>query len=77
LPEFYGQGYALEAATRIIDECKRSGHEIILATVLPTNSRSVTLLEKLGFRHESDIVAIDERLNVFSLNIHRAKVKPH
>jgi RimJ/RimL family protein N-acetyltransferase len=69
LPQFYGNGYAFEAATRFIDECKRVGHETILATVLPTNSRSIALLEKLGFRHDSDIVANDERMNVFSLTI--------
>lgn len=67
LPEFYGRGYASEAAKEIINVYKKLGHETILATVMPTNAKSIQLLAKLGFTLERDLVVDQERLLLFKL----------
>jgi [ribosomal protein S5]-alanine N-acetyltransferase len=65
LPEFYGCGYAMEAATRVLEECKRAGHQTILATALPSNESSIRLLTKLGFTHERDMMNNDVSVKLF------------
>jgi RimJ/RimL family protein N-acetyltransferase len=50
LPEFWGKGYALEAAEAVLSHAwKRLGLARVLATVTPTNDPSIRLLRKLGF----------------------------
>jgi RimJ/RimL family protein N-acetyltransferase len=50
LPEFWGQGYALEAAAAMLDFGRRQlGLLRASAIVAPDNARSIALLEKLGF----------------------------
>ena len=53
LPEFWGQGYALEAATAML-EYGHYSHELtrILAIVSPGNERSIRVLERCGMRYE-------------------------
>lgn len=56
LPEFRGQGFAIEATramlahTRQIPEIQR-----VVAIVSPDNARSISLLEKLGFRRDREV----------------------
>ena len=53
LPEFWGQGYAFEAAAAVLDLAHtRLGLRRVLATVRPGNQSSIKLLEKLGLRYE-------------------------
>lgn len=53
LPEFWGQGYAFEAAAAVLDLAHtRLGMRRVLATVRPGNQSSIKLLEKLGLRYE-------------------------
>jgi RimJ/RimL family protein N-acetyltransferase len=53
LPEFCGQGLALEAASAVLAHARtRFGLERIVAIVKPANTRSVRLLQKLGFVYE-------------------------
>lgn len=53
LPEFTSQGYALEAARATVDWAVTNlGLKRLLAIVNPTNSRSIALLRKLGFRNQ-------------------------
>ncbi|NUO71894.1 MAG: GNAT family N-acetyltransferase [Frateuria sp.] len=56
LPEYTGQGYALEA-TRAIMEHVRSlpGVRRVLAIVNPDNARSIGLLGKLGFEPDGTV----------------------
>ena len=50
LPEFWGKGYAIEAAAAILEASVRVlGFLRILALVSPGNARSILLLQKLGF----------------------------
>jgi [ribosomal protein S5]-alanine N-acetyltransferase len=69
LPEYYGHGYASEAAREVITRYGNLGHETILATVLPTNTRSIQLLEKLGFTLERDLEVDQVRVFVFKVNL--------
>jgi [ribosomal protein S5]-alanine N-acetyltransferase len=52
LPEFAGRGFAFEAAYTILRAKVSQGHRLILATTLPNNARSISLLLKLGFSFE-------------------------
>ena len=53
LPEYRGQGYALEAAQAVMDFAREGlGLQRIVAIVSPENDRSVALLEKLGMASE-------------------------
>ena len=53
LPEFYAQGYALEAAQRVLEHAEVDlGLRYVTAIVSPGNTRSVRLLQKLGLEFE-------------------------
>ena len=52
-PQYWGQGYAYEAAIAVLAHAKNDiGLRRIVATVRPDNAASVGLLEKLGLRFE-------------------------
>lgn len=53
LPEFWGQGYALEAAAAVL-EYGHYAHELtrIVAIVSPGNERSIRVLERCGMAFE-------------------------
>ena len=54
LPEFWGKGYMLEAANKLIEYGFRELNlHSIEANVNPDNSSSIKLLEKIGFRKEA------------------------
>lgn len=56
LPQFWSKGYAFEAASAVMDYARSVlGIERILAIVLPENERSISVLERVGFRFESTI----------------------
>lgn len=66
LPIFFKKGYAYEAASAVVKElvCK---HNIthILATTLPENISSITLLKKLGLVFENEMETDKETLHVY------------
>ncbi|HEX6746560.1 MAG TPA: GNAT family N-acetyltransferase [Longimicrobium sp.] len=50
LPEFWGKGYAVEAASAVLEHGRRTlGLTRAIALVSPGNAGSVRVLEKLGF----------------------------
>lgn len=53
LPEYWGQGYAFEAASAVL-EYGHYSHELtrILAIVSPGNERSIRVLERCGMKFE-------------------------
>jgi [ribosomal protein S5]-alanine N-acetyltransferase len=55
LQRFWGQGYATEAATAVVDRARAAGHERIRATVRDWNIASRRVLAKLGFRETGDV----------------------
>jgi [ribosomal protein S5]-alanine N-acetyltransferase len=69
LPEFSGNGYALEAAKVVLtDLLKAPDHQTILATTLKENRNSIRLLEKLGFRFKKEIEPGGEKLQLYSIS---------
>ena len=51
--EYWGMGYAIEAARAVMDYGLTSlGHSHIVAISSPANAASIRLLEKLGLRNE-------------------------
>jgi RimJ/RimL family protein N-acetyltransferase len=71
LPEYGGQGYAIEAARAVLAHAKQLGLKRIVATVRPDNSASIRVLEKLGLRFERMIQAPDTKreLQLFAMDI--------
>lgn len=56
LPQFCGQGYAIEAARAVRDHARDAmGLTRLAAIVSPDNARSIHLLEKLGMTPEGPI----------------------
>lgn len=49
LPEFWGEGYAFEAANAVIDHgVRRLGLKRLMAITSPDNTNSIRLIERLG-----------------------------
>jgi len=56
LSRFRGWGYAEEAARAMLENAQQVlGFDRIVAVVAPANTRSIALLQKLGFTYESSI----------------------
>ncbi len=70
LPGFEGNGYAFEAAGAILADVLRGGeYSTVLATSLPGNSKSIRLLEKLGFAFDKQMQTEDIVLNLYKLSL--------
>jgi len=57
MPAFWGRGLAVEASARCLEigrDCL--GLSRIVAVTLPDNARSRRVMEKLGMRHERDVL---------------------
>ena len=54
-PDHWGQGYAAELATAGRDLAFSRGLSSIVAMTLPSNTRSLRVMEKLGMTYEADI----------------------
>lgn len=71
LPEHQGKGYAMESAQGIVDYASGElGLSTLLAIVMPANGKSITLLEKLGFRykHIVEVPPDGEKLRLYERN---------
>ena len=56
LPEFRGHGYALEATKATLDYfLAKPDVDRVVAIVSPENNRSISLLNKLGYRRDREI----------------------
>ena len=69
LPEFMGKGYAFEMADATLNYAKtKLNLELILAITVPTNKKSIRLLEKIGLQFKQTIYTADknEELMLFS-----------
>ena len=61
LPEFFGQGYAYEAATAVLAyAAEHTALKTLVAIVSPTNLASKSLLEKLGFEQDGQVLVPDK-----------------
>lgn len=55
MPQYWGKGYAWEAAQAVLAHARVLGLKRLVATVRPDNAASIRLLEKLGLRYERRI----------------------
>jgi RimJ/RimL family protein N-acetyltransferase len=70
LPEYTGQGYAIEvavAAMAYAEEVLKL--EKLVAITLPSNKRSIQLLIKLGFRFEKTVMVEGDELFLFGAEL--------
>jgi RimJ/RimL family protein N-acetyltransferase len=69
LPQCKNKGYAFEATQAILAAVTADPqHATVLATTLPDNTRSIRLLEKLGFHFRNDIQVNGQTMMVFVYN---------
>lgn len=76
LPEFYGQGYAYEAAGAVLAAARRHlGLSRVLGVTVPENSASIHLLEKLGLRGVSavQLLGAEEWVCLYALDWNNKK----
>lgn len=65
-PAYWGQGYAREAATALLEHARSLGMARLVAITDPANDASIRLLEALGFRFERLYVTPQgESLNLY------------
>jgi ribosomal-protein-alanine N-acetyltransferase len=66
--EFWGQGYATEAATAVRNHALRSMHRTrLIAFIRPGNLASARVAEKLGMRHERDVELMELPARLYTL----------
>lgn len=69
LPNFSNKGYAFEAAQRVLYYLTLGNESIqILATTIPENVRSISLLKKLGFQFDKAIQIQNETLHIYKFS---------
>jgi [ribosomal protein S5]-alanine N-acetyltransferase len=65
---FWGHGFATEAASAVRDHALGPmGRERLIAFIRPENVRSRRVAEKLGMRHERDVVLMELPAQLFAL----------
>ncbi len=67
LPPYFGQGFAAEAASAVLASVSVS-NPVILAITVRENARSISLLERLGFKFDCETENDGELLLTFRLN---------
>jgi RimJ/RimL family protein N-acetyltransferase len=68
MKEFWGKGIATESAKACVNlGFNKLGLERIIAMVLPENTGSIRVLEKLNFEFEKEIIEDNQLAKVFSL----------
>jgi [ribosomal protein S5]-alanine N-acetyltransferase len=66
--DFWGQGYATEAATAVRDQALGPmGRTRLIAFVRPENLASARVAEKLGMRHERDVDLLELPARLYAL----------
>jgi len=58
LEAYHGQGYAYEASVSNLAYAVAHGHTELLAITLPTNEPSLSLLGRLGFEREPELIRL-------------------
>ena len=65
---YWGQGYATEAASAVRDHARGTmGRDRLIAFIRPDNVRSRRVAEKLGMRHERDVLLMELPAQLFAL----------
>jgi RimJ/RimL family protein N-acetyltransferase len=71
LPQYCGQGYALEAGVAVVEHARRLGLTRLVAITSPDNAGSIRLLHKLGLQFErfTHLTPEDPGSNVYVLEL--------
>lgn len=70
LPEYFGKGYAHEAASAVLKYgVSKFGLKRIVAITNLDNTSSIKLLEKIGLKFDKTIKFGDGEVNLFAINI--------
>ncbi|MBK8698648.1 MAG: GNAT family N-acetyltransferase [Saprospiraceae bacterium] len=69
LPAYHGKGYAFEAAHHVMNFILNENNFPLLATCVAENTRSISLLEKLGFTYVGEVNPEGEGLRVYGVNL--------
>lgn len=72
LPAYWGRGYAVEAARAVVAHARRDiGMTRLLGITSPSNTASIGVLTKIGFRFEriTQLHENDSGTNVYSLDL--------
>ncbi len=76
LPQFEKKGYVFEAASRYLEEIRKTNPpEKIIGITIPDNHNSVRLLEKLGLAYQEQFVSDGTTLSLYSLTMKTAQQK--
>lgn len=68
LPAYGKNGYALEAASAVLDSMRKAGQtKKVNAITVPENTNSTRLLVKLGFGFEGKFIHDEEELDLYTL----------
>lgn len=68
LPEFAGQGYALEAVQAVLKKPPFSEYRQLMAQTIPENASSIKLLTKLGFKFLREEEIENEKFRLYILD---------
>jgi RimJ/RimL family protein N-acetyltransferase len=67
LPEYIGKGYGLEIARATLDYAKNILKlSVVLGITVPENQSSIKLLERIGLKHDKNIMMGQEELMLFT-----------
>jgi len=70
LPEFWGKGYAREAAVSVLrEEMARYSLDVVQAVTLPDNLSSNELLKKVGFTLKGSIALYGSQNNLYEYDL--------
>lgn len=65
MPQYFGKGYAYEAAVALLQHCRELGLGKVYAIITPGNEASERLLNKLGFRFQRRIDLPNDQVHCF------------
>ncbi|MCB0728499.1 MAG: GNAT family N-acetyltransferase [Ignavibacteriae bacterium] len=69
LPEYTRKGYAYEASSAVLKDLKKKNkNELIEAITVPENVSSISLLNKLGFEYDKEILVDKKTMCVYILD---------
>lgn len=70
LPEYWGQGYAIEATGAVLEHKITEGTKTVLGIVSKNNAPSIRLLEKLDFKITGEVVMDGDEESIYRMEFH-------
>jgi [ribosomal protein S5]-alanine N-acetyltransferase len=68
--EHWGKGYATEAARAAVDYCRKElGAQEVISLILPANSRSIAVAERIGHRYQRDVEYRGQTVHLYGQHV--------